>query len=182
MRQVMDRSDIARVLTRIAHEILERNRGGEDLVLLGIHTRGVPLAHRIGAALEAIEGRSVPVGSLDIGLYRDDLDSRPTRSLGPTDVPVTIDGQTVVFVDDVLFTGRTIRAALDALTDLGRAGSVQLVSLVDRGHRELPIRADYIGKNLPTSLRERVAVRLADIDDDEGVWIEERFEGTGTEV
>lgn len=182
MRQVMDRNDIARVLTRIAHEILEHNRGGENLVLLGIHTRGVPLAHRLGAALQAIEGRNVPVGSLDIGLYRDDLDSRPTKSLGPTDVPVPVDGQSVVLVDDVLFTGRTIRAALDALTALGRAGNVQLASLVDRGHRELPIRADYIGKNLPTSLSERVAVRLLEVDDDEGVWIEDRAEDSEGEV
>ena len=167
----MDRNDIARALTRIAHEIVERNRGVDGILLLGIHTRGLPLARRLGDLLGEIASRSIPVGSLDIGLYRDDLDTRPTTSLGPTDVPVTVDGKTVVLVDDVLFTGRTIRAALDALADLGRAGSVQLAALIDRGHRELPIRADYVGKNLPTGLHERVTVHVEEVDAEEGVWI-----------
>ncbi len=149
----MDPGDVDRALTRIAHEILERNRGAEDVVLVGIHTRGAPLAKRLAVAIENIEGRSMPTGTLDIGLYRDDLDVRPRTELGKTEVP-DIDGATVVLVDDVLYTGRTIRAALDALADLGRPARVQLAALVDRGHRELPIRPDYVGKNLPTALGE----------------------------
>lgn len=171
MRQVMDRDDISRALRRIAHEIVEHNRGLDGILLLGIHTRGVPLARRLGNTLGEIESRTVPVGSLDIGLYRDDLDRRPTISLGPTEVPVAVDGRTVVLVDDVLFTGRTIRAALDALADLGRAASVQLAALIDRGHRQLPIRPDYVGKNLPTAQAERVTVRIDEVDGEEGVWI-----------
>ncbi len=167
----MDPGDVDRALTRIAHEILERNRGAEDVVLVGIHTRGAPLAKRLAVAIENIEGRSMPTGTLDIGLYRDDLDVRPRTELGKTEVP-DIDGATVVLVDDVLYTGRTIRAALDALADLGRPARVQLAALVDRGHRELPIRPDYVGKNLPTALGERIAVHIAEIDGHDGVVIE----------
>jgi pyrimidine operon attenuation protein/uracil phosphoribosyltransferase len=156
-------------LTRIAHEILERTKGGDDLVLLGIPTRGVTMANRLAARIAAVEGLDVPVGSLDITMYRDDLRLRSPRALETTDVPGGVDDKLVVLVDDVLFTGRTIRAALDALSDLGRPRAVQLAVLVDRGHRELPIRADYVGKNLPTSRTELVSVRLAEIDGSDGV-------------
>ena len=172
MRRVMDSGDVDRAIRRIAHEILERNRGAEHVVLLGIPTRGVPLAERLGEAMAEIEGPTIDVGSLDIGLYRDDLDTRPKTRIGTTTVPGPIDGTTVVLVDDVLYTGRTIRAALDAIVDLGRPQRVQLAALVDRGHRELPIRPDYVGKNLPTSSSERVTVRLSGHDDEDGVWIE----------
>lgn len=172
MKPVMEKDDIARALQRIGHEILERNKGVAGLLIMGIHTRGVPLATRLAELLSGIGDETVPVGRLDIGLYRDDLDRRPTVSLGPTEAPIGVDGRTVVLVDDVLYTGRTIRAALDALADLGRPATVQLAVLVDRGHRELPIRADYIGKNLPTAETERVTVHLDDIDGEEGVWIE----------
>ena len=172
MKPVLSSDDVSRALRRIAHEILERNRGADDLLLLGIHTRGVPLARRLAGHIGDIEGSDVAVGSLDIGLYRDDIDRRPRTALGVTDVPVSIDDRTVILVDDVLYTGRTIRAALDAMADIGRAGRVQLAVLVDRGHRQLPIRADYIGKNLPTSLDERVRVRVSEVDDVDGVWIE----------
>ncbi len=172
----MERADIARALRRIAHEIMERNHGAGDIVLVGIHTRGVPLARRLADAIGEIESVEVPLGSLDIGLYRDDLASRPAPVLGHTAMPVGIDGRTIVLVDDVLFTGRTIRAALDALVDFGRPARVQLAVLVDRGHRELPIRADYVGKNLPTSFKERVTVHLEETDREEGVWIEKRAE------
>jgi pyrimidine operon attenuation protein / uracil phosphoribosyltransferase len=168
----MDPGDVDRALTRIAHEILERNRGADGLVLVGIHTRGEPLAKRLAGEMERIEDTPVRTGSLDIGLYRDDLDTRPRTELGVTEVPEPIDGATVVLVDDVLYTGRTIRAALDALADLGRPARVQLAVLVDRGHRELPIRPDYIGKNLPTSGGERVTVHVAEIDGHDGVVIE----------
>jgi pyrimidine operon attenuation protein/uracil phosphoribosyltransferase len=171
-RQVMDPADVDRALTRMAHEILERNRGASDVMLVGIHTRGAPLAKRLAAAIEGIEGNPVLSGGLDIGLYRDDLDTRPRTELGKTEVPDAVDGATVVLVDDVLYTGRTIRAALDALADLGRPARVQLAVLVDRGHRELPIRPDYIGKNLPTAAGERVTVRVAEIDGVDGVDIE----------
>ena len=168
----MDSDDIARVIRRVAHEVLERNRGAEDIVLIGIHTRGKPLAERLGAAMADIEA-DVPVGSLEIGMHRDDLRSRPAPTLGQTSVPVGIDKRTVVLVDDVLYTGRTVRAALDALSGLGRPAKVQLAVLIDRGHRELPIRPDYVGKNLPTSEGQRVTVRLEPIDDGDGVWIED---------
>ncbi|KQO38221.1 bifunctional pyr operon transcriptional regulator/uracil phosphoribosyltransferase PyrR [Aeromicrobium sp. Leaf245] len=164
-RTVLDETDISRALTRITHEILERNRDADGLVILGIPTRGVPLAKRIAARMSEVEGRSINAGALDITMYRDDLHSGPVRSLEHTDIPDDVDGRTVVLVDDVLMSGRTIRAALDALADLGRPRAVQLAVLVDRGHRELPIRADFVGKNLPTSLTEKVRVRLAEADD-----------------
>lgn len=173
---VLGEQDVARALTRIAHEILERNKGGDDLVVLGIPTRGVPLAHRLAARLAAVEPGLVAedlVGSLDVTMYRDDLAQHPTRTIGATSVPARgIDGKVVVLVDDVLYSGRTIRAALDALNDLGRPRAVQLAALVDRGHRELPIRADFVGKNLPTSTAERVRVLLAETDGRTEVVIE----------
>ena len=160
---VLESSDIARALTRISHEILERNKGSHDLVLLGIPSRGVHLAHRIAARIAEVEGTEIAVGALDITMYRDDLRLRPARALAPTEIPAGgIDGKVVVLVDDVLYSGRTIRAALDAMNDIGRPQSVRLAVLVDRGHRELPIRADFVGKNLPTSTSEKVAVRLAE--------------------
>ena len=170
---VLDTRDITRALTRISHEILERNKGAGDLVLLGIPRRGVPLAQRIAERISSVEGFEVPVGSLDITMYRDDLRMKPARPLLPTEIPPGgIDGKVVVLVDDVLFSGRTIRAALDALNDVGRPEAVRLAVLVDRGHRELPIRADFVGKNLPTSLVERVSVSLAETDDVDAVTIE----------
>ena len=171
-RVVLDSRDISRALTRIAHEILERNKGAHDLVLLGIPTRGVPLARRIAAKIASVEGIDIPVGSLDVTMYRDDLRMRPARTLLPTEIPPGgIDDKVVVLVDDVLFSGRTIRSALDAMNDLGRPDSVRLAVLVDRGHRELPIRADFVGKNLPTSLVEKVSVRLAEFDGVDSVTI-----------
>ncbi|WP_411106510.1 bifunctional pyr operon transcriptional regulator/uracil phosphoribosyltransferase PyrR [Streptomyces sp. cmx-4-9] len=171
-RPVLEAQDIARVLTRIAHEIVERAKGADDVVLLGIPTRGVHLARRLGAKLEEITGSKIPVGSLDITMYRDDLRMKPARAIGRTEIPGDdLDGCLVVLVDDVLFSGRTIRAALDALGDLGRPRAVQLAVLVDRGHRELPIRADYVGKNLPTSLRETVKVQLQEEDGRDAVLL-----------
>jgi len=164
-RTVLDARDVTRALARISHEILERNRGSSDLVLLGIPTRGVHLAHRIAAKISEVEGIDVPVGSLDVTMYRDDLRMRPARALLPTEIPGEgIDDKTVVLVDDVLYSGRTIRAALDAMNDIGRPRAVRLAVLVDRGHRDLPIRADFVGKNLPTSHTETVAVRLSEHD------------------
>ena len=171
-RIVLDPGDIARALTRIAHEILERNKGADDLVLLGLHTRGVPLAHRIAERIQSVEGAAVAVGELDVTMYRDDLRKQPTRRAHKTVIPPGgIDDKIVVLVDDVLFSGRTIRAALDALADLGRPSAVRLAVLVDRGHRELPIRADHVGKNLPSARSERVSVRLAESDDLDEVTI-----------
>ena len=172
-RQVMNQEAMGRALSRIAHEILERNRGAGDLLLVGIQRRGVPLAQRLSTRIAEFEGTSVPVGSLDINLYRDDLRERkrPRVRVHRTDLPVSIQGQSVVLVDDVLYTGRTIRAALDALTDYGRATQVQLAVMIDRGHRELPIRADYVGRNIPTARNEIVAVRLDEIDEQEEVVI-----------
>ena len=171
-RIVLDATDISRALTRIAHEILERNKGSDEIIVLGIPRRGVPLAHRIAATMASVEGTDIPAGSLDITMYRDDLRLRPARTLERTDIPARgVDGAIVVLVDDVLFSGRTIRAALDALGDVGRPRGVQLAVLVDRGHRRLPIRADFVGKNLPTSLLERVTVTLAEVDDDDAVVI-----------
>jgi pyrimidine operon attenuation protein / uracil phosphoribosyltransferase len=164
-RIVLDARDISRALTRIAHEILERNKGATNLVLLGIPTGGVPLAHRIARRIAEVEATTVPVGSLDVTMYRDDLRMRPVRALLPTDIPGDgIEGKVVVLVDDVLYSGRTIRAALDAMNDVGRPKAVRLAVLVDRGHRDLPIRADFVGKNLPTSLAETVTVNLEEID------------------
>jgi pyrimidine operon attenuation protein / uracil phosphoribosyltransferase len=171
--QVLDAAALDRALTRIAHEIIEKNGGAKDLTFVGLRTRGVTLAHRLAAKIASIDGASVPVGTLDITLYRDDLDLRGAPVVRGTDIPFTIKGKTVVLVDDVLFTGRTIRAALAALIDLGRPRMIQLAILIDRGHRELPIRPDYIGKNLPTSRREAVAVRLTEHDGEDRVVIEE---------
>jgi pyrimidine operon attenuation protein / uracil phosphoribosyltransferase len=178
-RTVLDAGDISRALTRISHEILERNKGARDLVLLGIPSRGVPLAHRIAEKISSVEEYDVPVGSLDVTMYRDDLRLKPARALLHTEIPDSgIHGKTVVLVDDVLYSGRTIRAALDALTEVGRPQGVQLAVLVDRGHRELPIRADFVGKNLPTSLAERVRVSLEAIDGVDSVSIlDNRLEG-----
>ena len=172
-RIVLQEADIRRALTRIAHEILESNRGAEDLVLLGIPTRGVPLAERLALLITEIAQTAVPVGSLDVTLFRDDLAKHPTRSPHRTDIPAGgIDGKTVVLVDDVLFSGRSIRAALDALQSIGRPAVVRLAILVDRGHRELPIRPDFVGKNIPSSRAERVNVRLREDDGEEFVSIE----------
>ena len=165
-REVLSTDDIARALRRIAHEVVERNKGAEDVVLLGIPSRGVELARRLGGLIAEIEGREVPVGSLDVTMYRDDLRARPTRTPHQTHFPPSgVDDRVVVLVDDVLYSGRTVRAALDALSDYGRPRAVRLAVLVDRGHRELPIRADHVGKNLPTSHAERVTVRLTGHDD-----------------
>jgi pyrimidine operon attenuation protein/uracil phosphoribosyltransferase len=167
---VFSADDLRRAHTRIAHEIVERNHGADDLVLIGLYTRGVAIARRLAAAIESFEGVEVPVGALDVAFYRDDIGLRPVQPLGTTEVPVDVGDRTVVLVDDVLFTGRTVRAGLDALTELGRPRAVQLAVLVDRGHRELPIRADFVGKNLPTKLAEDVRVRLADVDGgDDGI-------------
>ena len=163
-RVVLDDAEISRTLTRMAHQVVESDPDG-PLVLLGIPTRGVPLAHRLAAAMEKVDGRDVPVGQLDVTMFRDDLRGQPTRAVGRTVLPAEIDDVTVVLVDDVLYSGRTIRAALDALSDLGRPRAVRLAVLVDRGHRQLPIRADHVGKNLPTSAQERVRVRLAELDE-----------------
>jgi pyrimidine operon attenuation protein/uracil phosphoribosyltransferase len=171
-RSILDSADVGRALTRIAHEIVERNHGADDLVLLGIPTRGSVLARRIAERIAASESVEVPVGSLDVTMWRDDLRLRGVRALAPTEIPAEgIDGRVVVLVDDVLFSGRTVRAALDALLDLGRPRAVQLAVLVDRGHRELPIRADYVGKNIPTSLTETVHVQLAEVDTVDGVLL-----------
>lgn len=165
MSVALPSADIARALTRISHEILERNGGSENLVLLGIPTRGSHLALRIAAIIESIESKAVPVGTLDITLHRDDLRLRPPRTLMPTKIPTTgIEGKDVILIDDVFFSGRTIRSALDALGEIGRPSTVQLAVLVDRGHRELPIRADFVGKNLPTSLDQSVKVHITEID------------------
>ena len=165
-RQIMNHEDVRRALARVAHEILERNRGAEGLGIVGIHTRGVHLARRIAANLAEFEGIEVPVATLDVSLYRDDnrVRSQSHTKLQPTDIPMGIQGKRVVLVDDVLYTGRTIRAAMDALVDFGRPQQIQLAILLDRGHRELPIRADYVGQNLPTAFNERVKVRLIETD------------------
>lgn len=170
---VLDERDISRALTRITHEILERNGDSTDIVLIGIQTRGVELAARIAARMSEVENRPIGSGALDVTMYRDDLRLKPARRLEHTAVPDDVDDKVVVLIDDVLYSGRTIRAALDALNDLGRPRAVQLAVLVDRGHRQLPIRADYVGKNLPTSEAERVKVRLARTDGTDEVSIEE---------
>jgi len=168
---LMDADDIRRAVTRIAHEIVERNRGAENLALIGIRTRGAPLAARLAAVIEGIEGRTVPVGFLDATAHRDDRPHGAAAS-NNTDVPFDVAGKRVILVDEVIFTGRTVRAAMDALIELGRPASVQLAVLIDRGHRELPIRPDYVGKNVPTSRRERVSVRLAEHDGQDTVILE----------
>ncbi len=176
MPVVMDADRIGRTLTRIAHEIVERNKGVEDLALVGVRTRGVPIARRIARVLRDITGHAVPTGALDITLYRDDLMRQP---VGPqpvvrrTEIPFSIDDRKILLVDDVLYTGRTVRAALDALIDFGRPRAIQLIVLVDRGHRELPIKADYVGKNLPTSSEESVQVRLQETDGRDEVVLEQ---------
>ena len=176
MPQVMDADRMSRALTRMSHEILERNRGLDEIALVGIRRRGVPLARRIAKTLKEINGDEVPTGALDITLYRDDLMRHP---VGPqpvvrrTEIPFSIDDRKILLVDDVLYTGRTIRAALDALIDFGRPRAIQLIVLVDRGHRELPIKADYVGKNLPTSLKQSVQVRLQEIDGEDEVLLDE---------
>jgi pyrimidine operon attenuation protein/uracil phosphoribosyltransferase len=162
--EVFGADDLRRAHTRIAHEIVERNQGAAQLVLVGLYTRGVAIARRLAEVIEGFEGVVVPVGALDVAFYRDDIALRPVQPLGPTEVPIDISGRVVVLVDDVLYTGRTVRAALDALTELGRPRAVQLAVLVDRGHRELPIRADFVGKNLPTNEADDVRVRLAETD------------------
>jgi len=167
--RVFDAADLRRALTRIAHEIVERNHGADDVVLVGLYTRGVALARRLAAAVASFESVEPAVGALDVAFYRDDIGLRPVAPLGPTEVP-DVRGKVVVLVDDVLFTGRTARAALEALLELGRPRAAQLAVLVDRGHRELPLRADYVGKNLPTRITEDVQVRMAEVDGgDDGV-------------
>ena len=173
---VLDEQAIRRALTRVAHEIIEKNKGVERIVLIGIRTRGIFLAERLAAKIKEIEGTEVPVGELDITLYRDDL-TKKTNDQEPlvkgSDIPHDITNKIVILVDDVLYTGRTVRAALDALVDIGRPSSVQLAVLVDRGHRELPIRADYVGKNIPTSSSEKIVVQLVEVDKHDTVSIHE---------
>jgi len=169
--RLMEEDDIKRALRRIAHEILERNRGAEGLVLVGIRTRGVPLAERIASHIKSIEGVEVPLGSLDITLYRDDIHRLEQPVVRETSLPGSLEGKKVVMVDDVLYTGRSVRAAMDALMDFGRPARIQLAVLVDRGHRELPIRADYVGKNIPTSREEIVRVCLKETDGEDAVYL-----------
>lgn len=169
MKRVLSADDLSRALKRLAHELIEANKGGDGLVLMGIRTRGVPLAARLARTIGEIEGLDVPHGSLDVTLYRDDLSRRGPIPLGETSFPCDIDGRTVVLVDDVLFTGRTVRAALDAVLEYGRPAAIRLVVVVDRGHRELPVRADHVGKNVPTSIDESVKVLLEEIDGEDGV-------------
>ena len=174
---LMDADGIRRALVRISHEIVERNKGVENIVIVGIRTRGVPIAERLAETISKIEGKRPPVGVLDITLYRDDLSMLAYQPIvHPTELPVDITGKTVVLVDDVLYTGRTIRAALDALIDMGRPKAIQLAVLIDRGHRELPIRADFVGKNVPTAARETVSVQLAELDGEEKVVLGEIVE------
>ena len=170
---VMEPDDVRRALTRISHEIVERNRGTDDLVIVGIRTRGAPLADRIAGYIAKFEGVDVPSGALDVSLYRDDVALRGPRNLEATTVPADLDGRVVILVDDVLYTGRTIRAAFEAILDLGRPRTIRLAVLVDRGHREIPIRADHVGKNLPTSAHEIVKVHVDEIDGEDAVLIGE---------
>ena len=169
---LLEADEIARTLRRLAHEIIEAHPDLDSVVLMGIPTRGRPMAERIAGYILDFEDTKVPVGSVDVGLYRDDLDYRPVTRLGPTEVPVNLDGRTVILVDDVLYTGRTIRAAMDAVADLGRPAAIQLAALVDRGHRQLPIRPDFVGKNVPTAADERVTVLLEETDGQDLVLLE----------
>jgi len=172
LKTVMTAEDIRRTLARVAHEIIERNKSTDHLILVGLHTRGVPLAKRLATSIESYEKSGLPVGALDFSLYRDDLDTSDAKSaLQRTDIPSDINGKSVVLVDDVLYTGRSIRAAMDAIIDLGRPRSIQLAVLIDRGHREMPIRADYVGKNIPSARHEDIQVRLAETDGVDGVAI-----------
>ena len=173
---ILSSTDVDRVIKRISHEILERNRGSGDLAIIGLQKRGVPLARRIGSNIEEFEGTNVPFGMLDISLYRDDFGQKIKREIGKTEIDFDVTNKNVILVDDVLFTGRTIRAALDAIIDLGRPNSIQLVVLIDRGHRELPIRADYVGKNLPTSRNEMVEVKFEETDGEDSVILVEKDE------
>lgn len=180
---LLNQSDIDRMLTRIAHEIVERNQGIANLALVGIHTRGVPFAARLAAKIKSFESADIPVGSLDVTLYRDDVNTRAHSPFHQTDINFSVDGMTIVLVDDVLYTGRTIRAALDALMDFGRPLRVQLAVLVDRGHRELPVRADFVGKSVPTARREEIWVHLMESDGEDRVVIAEPLDGSdGGEV
>jgi pyrimidine operon attenuation protein/uracil phosphoribosyltransferase len=172
--RIMDADDINRAIKRIAHEILEKNKGSRDLILVGIRTRGAPLAKRVADVMKAIEGTPVPVGVIDITLYRDDLQLVARQPVvGRTQIPVDMEDRVVVLVDDVLFTGRTIRAAMDEIMDFGRPKAIRLAVLIDRGHRELPVRADYVGKNVPTSARENILVKLSEIDGEDAVTVQE---------
>ena len=175
---IMDANDIRRALTRIAHEIIERNRGGANLALVGIRRRGAPLASRLAEEISSIEGQAVEVGELDVTNQRDDRPRNGHNGLGSTKVDFQIDGKRVVLVDEVLYTGRTVRAAMDTLTQLGRPARLQLAVLVDRGHRELPIRADYVGKNFPTSRKQRILVHLKEVDGEDAVYLDDRPEET----
>jgi pyrimidine operon attenuation protein/uracil phosphoribosyltransferase len=175
--RIMDSDDVERAITRIAHQVVEKNRGAEDIILVGIRRRGAPLAARIAKVMEGIEAKEVPVGILDITLYRDDLQLVATQPVvGKTEMPSTVDDKVVVLVDDVLFTGRTVRAAMDEIMDFGRPRSMELAVLIDRGHRELPIRADYVGKNVPTSAKEIVTVNVMELDGKDSVTVEEMIE------
>lgn len=172
MSQLMSGADMSRAIRRIAHEIIERNRGVDDVVLIGIHTRGVSLARALQTEIAGFEGAKVPVGELDVTAHRDDHPDPRTPNHARTDIPFNLESKNVVLVDDVLYTGRTVRAAMDAIVDLGRPSKIELAILVDRGHRELPIRADYVGKNVPTAGTERVSVHTSPVDGDDGVWID----------
>ena len=173
---LMDENDIRRALSRIAHEIIERNRGAADLVLVGIRRHGVPMAQRLAEAICRIEGQTVPVGELDVTNHRDDRPRNGESGLGETQIDFPIDGKRVVLVDEVLYTGRTVRAALEAIIHLGRPARIQLAVLVDRGHRELPVKADYVGKNFPTNRAQRIVVHLRDLDEEDAVYLDDRPE------
>lgn len=172
MPQLMNSDDVHRALRRIAHEIVERHHGVGNVALVGIHTRGVPLANSLRSSIVEIEGAAIEVGELDVTAFRDDIPANETRGDAKTDIPFDISGKAVVLVDDVLYTGRTVRAAMDALVEFGRAAQIELAVLVDRGHREIPIRPDYVGKNVPTATTERVSVHIGAVDGNDGVWLE----------
>lgn len=169
--KVMDENEIRRALKRIAHEIVERNKGAENLVIIGVQSRGVPMAQRLAKVISEIEGVELAVGSLNVALYRDDYATRAARTVSPSAIPFDVTDKNVILVDEVLYTGRTTRAALDAIMDLGRPAVIQLAVLIDRGHRELPIRADYVGKNLPTAIREKVEVQWVETKGEDAVMI-----------